>query len=112
MEADPARRRLNSFVIISPGILKRLVGQKLGDQFFERIREGSHGGTKARRRRCRKTGELKPEIRILKISLCVFCVLGADRALPSKDTADSRVVLALQNCVSAESGSSIGLATH
>jgi len=32
-------------VIIAGDILKRLVGQKLGDQFFsEKIREESHGG--------------------------------------------------------------------
>ena len=38
-------------VIIAGDILKRLVGQIRGDQFFlsERTREGSHGGTKARR---------------------------------------------------------------
>ena len=36
--------------IIAGSILKRLVGQIRGDQFFsERFREGSHGGTKARR---------------------------------------------------------------
>ena len=36
--------------IIAGGILKRLVGQIRGVQFFsERIREGSHGGTKGRR---------------------------------------------------------------
>ena len=36
-------------VIIAGGILKRLVGQIRGDEFFsERNREGSHGGTKAR----------------------------------------------------------------
>ena len=34
MEADLSRRRLNSFVIISPGILKRLVGHLRGDQIF------------------------------------------------------------------------------
>lgn len=37
-------------VIIAGRILKRLVGQIRGDQFFsERIREGSHRGTKAGR---------------------------------------------------------------
>ena len=37
-------------VIIAGGILKRLVGQIQGEQFFsERIGEGSHGGTKAQR---------------------------------------------------------------
>ena len=44
--------------IIAEGILKRMVGQIRGDQFFsERNREGSHGGTKARRQG--KGGELE-----------------------------------------------------
>ena len=37
-------------VIIAAGILKRLVGQIRGEQFFSgRNREDSHGGTKAQR---------------------------------------------------------------
>ena len=37
-------------VIIAGCILKRLVGQIRGEQFFsERIREGSHGGEENRR---------------------------------------------------------------
>ncbi len=36
-------------MIIAGGILKRLVGQIRGEQFFsERIREGSHGGEEKR----------------------------------------------------------------
>ena len=56
-----AARFWMSLVIIAGGILKQLVGQIRGEQFFsERTRGGSHGGTKARRGR-RETGNLRPE---------------------------------------------------
>ena len=46
-----AARFWMSLVIISPGSLKRLVGQIRGEQFFsERIRGGSHRGGRKNRK--------------------------------------------------------------
>ena len=54
-----AGRNCRIFVIMAGGILKRLVGQIRGEQFFsERIRKGSHGGTEGK---VWKTGELRPQ---------------------------------------------------